>query len=78
MSKQIALRLADDLVAFLDDQVVSGRAKSRVSVVTQALERERRRVAEDRDVAILKRFGNDPDLDHLARYQSGLPIDVDG
>ena len=43
MSTQIAVRLPDDLVAFVDDLVRHGDAASRAAVVTQALERERRR-----------------------------------
>jgi mRNA interferase MazF len=44
MSKQIAVRLDDDLVAFVDEIVQSGRERSRAAVVTRALERERRRI----------------------------------
>ena len=43
MSKQIAVRLPDHLVEFVDGLVTDGEAKSRAAVVTRALERERRR-----------------------------------
>jgi Arc/MetJ-type ribon-helix-helix transcriptional regulator len=43
MSKQIAVRLPDDLVEFVDPMVSTGRQRSRAAVVTRALERERRR-----------------------------------
>ena len=43
MSKQIAVRLADDLVDFVDALVDSGAGRSRAAVVAKALERERRR-----------------------------------
>ena len=39
-SKQIAVRLPDDLVDFLDKLVASGDEASRASIVTRALKRE--------------------------------------
>jgi len=68
MSKQIAVRLPDELVAFVDEMVESGAARSRAAVVSRALERERRRRAAQRDAEILSRLGPDPDLDALADY----------
>jgi Arc/MetJ-type ribon-helix-helix transcriptional regulator len=75
MSKQIAVRLDDDLVAFVDEVVHSGRERSRAAVVTRALERERRRAAAARDAEILARTGPDPELAGLAEHASGLPSD---
>jgi Arc/MetJ-type ribon-helix-helix transcriptional regulator len=76
MSRQIAVRLADDLVEFVDAVVGTGMARSRAAVVTKALERERRRVLAERDAAILAGGAVDPDLDrlaeHAARYSPGL------
>lgn len=77
MSKQIAVRLPDDLVEFVDALVRDGDAKSRAAVVTRALERERRRAIAARDVAILIRDGDDPDMDGLAEYAARLPIDLE-
>jgi Arc/MetJ-type ribon-helix-helix transcriptional regulator len=68
MSKQIAVRLPDELVAFVDEVVASGQARSRAGVVTRALERERRRAIAARDAAILAHSGSDPELDGLAEY----------
>ena len=68
MSKQIAVRLPDELVDFVDCLVAEGEASSRATVVTRALERERRRRVAARDAAILARAGADPDLDELAEY----------
>jgi Arc/MetJ-type ribon-helix-helix transcriptional regulator len=73
MSKQIAVRLADDLVEFVDAIVGGGGERSRAAVVTKALERERRRVAAERDAQILARSGPDPDLGELARHAAGMP-----
>jgi Arc/MetJ-type ribon-helix-helix transcriptional regulator len=72
MSKQIAVRLSDDLVAFVDEVVGSGRERSRAAVVARALERERRRVVAERDAAILSETGADPELAGLAEHVLGL------
>ncbi len=77
MTKQIAVRLPDDLVDFLDRLVDNGQARSRAVVVTRALERERRREMAARDAAVLAKAGHDPDLDELARYAAGLSTDLD-
>ena len=53
MSTQIAVRLPEGIVAFLDGEVSGGRAKSRAQVVLRALEREQRRQLAVRDVEIL-------------------------
>ena len=73
MSKQIAVRLPDDLVDFVDTTIASGKARSRASMVTRALERERRRVIAARDAEILARTGSDPELAGLAEHAAGLP-----
>ncbi len=72
MSKQIAVRLPQELVDFVDDVVVSGIASSRAAVVTRALERERRRAIAARDAEILARTGQDPELAGLAEHAAGL------
>jgi Arc/MetJ-type ribon-helix-helix transcriptional regulator len=76
MSKQIAVRLADDLVEFVDEIVGTGQERSRAAVVTRALERERRRVVAARDAEILARTGPDPELAGLAEHAAGLPLDL--
>lgn len=74
MSKQIAVRLPDDLVDFVDEIVGSGQQRSRAAVVARALERERRRVVAARDASVLARTGPDPELDGLAEYGAGLRV----
>lgn len=76
MSKQIAVRLADDLVAFVDDIVGSGQEPSRAAVVTRALDRERRRLVAARDASILARAGQDPELVGLAEHAAGIQPDL--
>lgn len=68
MSTQIAVRLPDELVAFLDRTVASGKAPSRAALVTAALEREMRRQAAEADAAILAARGPADDLDDLVAW----------
>jgi Arc/MetJ-type ribon-helix-helix transcriptional regulator len=75
MSRQIAVRLPDELVAFVDDLVGAGDASSRAAVVSRALERERRRKIAERDAAILSEAGTDTDLDALAEHVVSTPMD---
>jgi Arc/MetJ-type ribon-helix-helix transcriptional regulator len=76
MTIQIAVRLPDDIVAFVDEQVTSGAAPSRAAVVARALEHERRRAAAERDAAIYAAAGPG-DLDELATWAASRPMDID-
>ncbi len=49
MSTQIAVRLPDEMVAFLDHTVAMGKAPSRAALVASAVEREMRRLAAEQD-----------------------------
>jgi Arc/MetJ-type ribon-helix-helix transcriptional regulator len=75
MSKQIAVRLPDDLIEYVDDVVGSGREPSRAAVVKAALERERRRAFAARDAEILAATGPDPDLAGLAEFAVGVRLE---
>jgi Arc/MetJ-type ribon-helix-helix transcriptional regulator len=77
MSIQIAVRLPDDIVAFLDRLVAEKKAASRAEIIARAVERERRREIAARDAAILAESGEDPDLAGLIRYMTGHPVDPD-
>jgi len=77
MSKQIAVRLPDELVAFVDELVESGAEPSRAAVVSRALERERRRAVAARDAQILARTGHDPELEGLAQHVAAQSIALD-
>ena len=77
MSKQIAVRLPDDLVEFVDGLVETGAGRSRAAVVAGALERERRRTLAARDAAILARTGPDPELAGLPEHVAGLSLPLD-
>jgi Arc/MetJ-type ribon-helix-helix transcriptional regulator len=73
MTIQIAVRLPDDIVAFVDEQVSSGAASSRAAVVARALEHERRREAAERDAAIYAANAAPGDLDELANWAAVQP-----
>jgi len=77
MSRQIAVRLPDSMVEFLDRLVAEGQAPSRASVVERALAREFRRQIAARDAAILAEAGTDADMDSLADYAARTPLDLD-
>ena len=70
MSTQIAVRLPDEMVAFLDRTVATGKARSRAALVAAAVEREMRRQAADQDAQILREHGPGDDLDDLVQWSS--------
>ena len=78
MSKQIAVRLPEDLVEYVDEQIKAGVVTSRADAVARALARERRRTRAAQDLATLlaDRDADDPDrLDDLAEFARTLPSD---
>lgn len=78
MSKQIAVRLPEDLVDFIDREVDQRHVDTRASFVLKALERERRRLIAARDAAILaKRTTADDDFDALAAHAASAELDID-
>lgn len=70
MSTQIAVRLPDEMVAFLDRAVASGAAPSRAAVVAAAVEREMRRLAAEHDAHVLREHGAVDELDDLVQWSS--------
>lgn len=75
MSTQIAVRLPDEMVEFLDRSVARGEAPSRAALVTSALEREMRRLAAEHDVAVLTERGTADDLDVVVEW-TAAHVDV--
>jgi Arc/MetJ-type ribon-helix-helix transcriptional regulator len=76
MTKQITVRLADDLVDYIDQRVADGKASSRAAVVAEAVDRARRRQIAERDAAILATAPHEADdLDGLAEYVAQIPLD---
>jgi Arc/MetJ-type ribon-helix-helix transcriptional regulator len=74
MSTQIAVRLPEDVMLFVENQVASGAAASRAAVVTDALRREMRHAAAERDIKIYAEHGSDPDLLALAEFAAKTPL----
>lgn len=78
VSKQIAIRLPDEVVEFIDKQVRDHDVPSRAAFVQKALERERRRLIAARDAALLAQLPGDPDgFDGLAAYAAELDVGVE-
>lgn len=68
MSTQIAVRLPDEMVTFIDAAVARGEAPSRAAIVSAAVEREMRRMAGEADAALLREQGTADDLDELVHW----------
>ena len=79
MSTQIAVRLPDDLVAYVDQAVASGRARSRAELVTRLLARDARRHRAEQDLQRLTEAGalHDPDALAIAVATASSPVTDD-
>ena len=77
MSTQIAVRLPDELVAYVDQAVASGRVKSRAELVSRLIARDARRQRAEDDLQRLIEAGALDDLDALAMVKatSATPIE---
>jgi Arc/MetJ-type ribon-helix-helix transcriptional regulator len=69
MSTQIAVRLSDELVEYVDRLVREG-AGSRAVVVASALNLYRQQLRGEQDARILEESGDYDDFDDLARHSS--------
>lgn len=75
---QIAVRLADKYVAFLDEQVKAGAARSRAELVESALEREIARRLDEHDVRTLLAHADRTDeLDAIVAWAADNYPDLD-
>jgi Arc/MetJ-type ribon-helix-helix transcriptional regulator len=70
MTTQITIRLPDDAVAFLDEQVRTGRAASRAQAVAREIKRAQRRLRAEQDIPALLAAQPDDDLNALAEFAS--------
>lgn len=77
MSTQIAVRLPDELVAYVDEAVASGRAKSRADLVARLLARDARRHRAEEDLKRLAERGalRDPAARAMAVATAATPLD---
>ena len=77
---QITVRLPEDLVAGLDEQVQSGAVSSRAAAVAQALREQRFARQQAHDITVYAAEVGQPDPDDLAglvAYASRTPLDID-
>ncbi len=79
MTVQIALRLPEETVAYLDSQVRLGRAKSRADIVDRALAKERRREIAEKDLETILRHQKlgTGDFNGLADSVQSTPLELD-
>jgi Arc/MetJ-type ribon-helix-helix transcriptional regulator len=77
MSTQIAVRLPDDIVRFVDQLVERGRGSSRAAIIARALDRERRHETAVQDAVIYAQAGEDADMVDLVQHLYGHPVDPD-
>ena len=77
MSTQIAVRLPDELVAYVDQAVASGRVRSRAELVSRLIARDARRQRAEEDLQRLIEAGalDDPEALAMARATAATPID---
>ena len=76
MSIQIAVRLDDEVVHWVDEVVAGGEASGRAALIERALRRERRRMAAERDAEIYAASA-DPDLVSIVEATSRRRLDID-
>jgi len=74
VSTQIAVRLPDSLVAWIDEQVAAG-GRSRAAVTAKALRRYQRQVAAERDAQIYLEAGGYPDLEGMHEGRAHPELD---
>lgn len=74
VTTQIAVRLPDDLVVWIDERVAAGEG-SRAAVTTKALRRYKRQQDAERDARIYVETGGYPDLDGMHEGRSHPDLD---
>lgn len=79
MSTQIAVRLPDELVAYVDEAVASGRVKSRADLVARLIARDARRQRAEQDLQRLLDRGalDDDEMLAIARAASATALSID-
>jgi Arc/MetJ-type ribon-helix-helix transcriptional regulator len=79
VSTQIAVRLPDELVAYVDEAVAAGRVKSRAELVARLIKRDARRQRAEEDLQRLAERGaiDDPELLDIVKSVSDTPLPID-
>ena len=77
VSTQIAVRLPDELVAYVDQAVAAGRVKSRAELVSRLIARDARRQRAEEDVQRLIAAGalEDDEALAMAKATAATPLD---
>lgn len=77
MSTQIAVRLPDEQVAYIDAEVAAGRASSRADLIDRLLAKERRRQRALEDLEKMRAAGlaGNPDLAGIPAATADRRID---
>jgi Arc/MetJ-type ribon-helix-helix transcriptional regulator len=70
VSTQIAVRLPDELVAYIDQAIAAGRVKSRAELVARLIERDARRQRAEDDLQRLIKRGALDDPEAMAIVES--------
>ena len=79
VSIQIAVRLPEDLVAYIDEAVSAGRVKSRAALIARLVARDARRHRAEEDLARLIAAGalHDEDMLSMAKAASSTELPFD-
>lgn len=79
VSTQIAVRLPDELVAYVDEAVAAGRVRSRAELVARLIERDARRQRAEEDLRRLAERGalDDQELLAIVNSTSDTPLPID-
>lgn len=79
VSTQIAVRLPDELVAYVDEAVAAGRVKSRAELVARLIERDARRQRAEEDLRRLTERGalDSDELLAIVTSTSDAPLHID-
>ncbi|MBF6349947.1 MULTISPECIES: antitoxin [Nocardia] len=77
-TQQIAVRIPEALVQFVDSEVAAEHAASRADLIARALRREQRRLKAERDAAIYAALAGEPDeFEAMTAHASRTPLDID-
>jgi Arc/MetJ-type ribon-helix-helix transcriptional regulator len=77
MTIQVTVRLPDDLVSFMDEEVAAEHARSRADVVARALRRLRRHHVALKDAEIYALTEPDEDMLAIVEYTGSHPVRLD-
>ena len=72
MSVQVTVRLPDDLVKFIDQQVAEGKVPSRATAVAKALRREQRRLLAEKDAEIYAAMAKEEPTEDEKSYREWM------